>query len=351
MSNQLLEANVPTIDLRAIYATSPVLNAEDTPESDSSTETERARTPDDTSGTTNELKQLLMSKGVDEETARRIILFGEPFKKAVRVLGTKTEPSKGSNPLLAFVIQDYVKNKLINTGLLNINTFKVLYNAVAAKLVADSEFFEHTPQNDYNIIYCADFYRKPVKEMLDYLKLQSNILDVNASVYSAETQIKNKKAFIFIKGVYKAGTTEEESDPIKRANLIKKIDSAKAKAVTAGDAVLNKLDIVKILCNIKQAEQTELTTDNQNDIVKKLAGLGVEQKSAAFATLLALSMNTDSPVAKKALKHEVFADINAQDTLNALHKFAGTSILPRGQIKPADADSLAHKLLATVVQK
>ena len=106
-----------------------------------------------------------------------------------------------------------MQQELIKPGLLNINTFKAIYNAVAKNLVADSEFFAESKSN-YNIIYCKDLYSKPAVEMEEYLKLQSEILSPDARSYTARDVIKNKKIFLYI-------DTIDELNIKKRAEDIK----------------------------------------------------------------------------------------------------------------------------------
>jgi hypothetical protein len=144
----------------------------------------------------------------DPDCAKQLMLMGEPLRKALKVLGF----DKRVNPILGFISIKYVQEKLIKTKLLNVNTFKAIYNAVAKKLVADSEFLK---ANDYNIIYCQDLYKKPLTDIEKYLKAQSTILKTSLDTYTADRQLFNKKVFVYIPKV-------KELDPEKRAKLIKK---------------------------------------------------------------------------------------------------------------------------------
>ena len=98
-------------------------------------------------------KQLIQLTN-DLTFAKKLLALGEPFEKACKVLGYNITNENGGNPLLAFVIK---QKHLVDSGAINANTFKALYNAVAKHLVADSEFFK---PNDYNIIYCKNLYKK-----------------------------------------------------------------------------------------------------------------------------------------------------------------------------------------------
>lgn len=146
------------------------------------------------SDTNASIESELMSQGINEHTVKKIMTFGEPLKKVLRVLGfKKDDPKTKKNPIMAFIKQKYVQNNLINNGLLNINTFKPIYNAVSKKLVANSEFFN---VNDYNIIYCKALYKKPAAEIEEYITLQSKVLGYSATSYPAELLKLNKKLFL-----------------------------------------------------------------------------------------------------------------------------------------------------------
>lgn len=96
------------------------------------------------------------------------------------------------NPLLAFVLRNYTQ-KLVLDGLINSETFKALNNAVARDYLADSEFVQ---ENEYNILYCRDLYRLPAKDILEYLKIQKEILKPSAPTYNKQTKTTNIKVFL-----------------------------------------------------------------------------------------------------------------------------------------------------------
>ena len=121
----------------------------------------------------------------DAECARQLLSIGDLLRKAIKVLGFDE-----TNPILAFISNNYVKENIIRPGLLNSSTFKAIYEAVSENLVADSEFFR---PNNYNIIYCKDLYTKTSKEILEYLKLQKKILMIHDNKYRAEDVRNNKK--------------------------------------------------------------------------------------------------------------------------------------------------------------
>jgi hypothetical protein len=351
MSKTLLESDFLTVDLRTIYnSTSNTAAAEDATEAgdhaEPNTPTQKPATS--TSEITDETleKLLVVDKKIDAAIAKQIIAFGEPFKKAIKVLGTKTTPGNGSNPILAFVTQKYVQNSLIATGLLNASTFKAIYNAVSKRLVADSEFFKHVPQNDYNIIYCRDLYTKSPSEMIKYLTLQSRILTLGASEYKEAVRTLNKKVFINIDLKDTAGHKINELEPSKRAKLV--IASTGAKAVTAKNAKLNSITLAELISNKPTTNTTELSTKGQDSIVNELKKLGVAIKTAVYAVLLTLSMNSDSKKAKEAIASSYFTTIDSAETITAIKKLAANNIIPKGKISTTDADALVTKLLSAI---
>ena len=274
MSNTLLEANFPTVDLRAIY------NRKAQPKNENPTE----HTPSNTESSSElDLEKLLLEKGADINTAKKIVAFGDPFKNAVKILGTKTEKGPGANPILAFVLQDYVKNKLIGTGLLNAETFKAIYNAVAQKLVNNSNFFE---SNEYNVIYCPDWYSKTLTEMMKYLKLQKEIDGLNPNKQSL-----NKKVFF---------------------------NDEKAKA---SEATLNTLDAARKLAGVKEeadSENNEQKTKSANSVSNFLNKL--TDPSEWFAVLNYLSTKVDIDEVKDALQNAKFKGLTGEAITKASQK-------------------------------
>lgn len=286
MSKILLEADF-TADLRAIYSS--------------------ARPADEQQS--DGLENILVHNGLEnQETIKKIIALGEPLKKAVQVLGE----NKDKNPILAFVTQSTIQN-LILTGTLNADKFKAIYNAVAKKLVADSEFFK---ENSYNIIYCKALYEKTTKEIEKYLTLQSSTLKPTASSYDKVIQAKNRKKFL-------EATQGQVPDDVRNARL-KSIE-----------------DIVK---NSDDYSKTVHRNANELDnIVSKL-----ETLASKFAAILALSTSTKSVKAKKALTDPKFDGLDQKQIANAFLALSNNNILPKGQLKEDDADMLVLKILATL---
>lgn len=332
MSEILLESDFLTVDLRSLYTNKA------TDENDASSDAGKKQTK------SNSIKNELIAHGIPESVIEKLMLLGEPFKKALMVLGFRNDdPKAKNNPILAFVKQDYVQKNLISTGLLNANTFKAIYNAVAKKLVADSEFFK---VNSYNIIYCKNLYKKSTKEIEEYLKEQSKILTVDASSYSSDVQTANKKAFIYIEGIYRDGTTEDELEPSKRAKLINKPDTV-AKSVTDTNAKLNSISLVRLISG-RSSQQAEFGTKEQNNIINNIKQFGIKLESAVFAMLLALSLNTNSKKVRSAMADPVFSSKNDVDVIKAMNKISAGGVLPKNGISDTDADSLADVLLAAV---
>ena len=282
MSKTLLEANFQTVDLQAIY------NRKAQPEADDSNSTEPAKSSQ-TIMSDEELEKLLIEeKNIEPDIAKKIVAFGDPLKKAIKILGTNTSPEKGSNPLLAFVIQDYVKTKLIVPGLLNAETFKAIYNAVAQKLVANKEFFSPTAGavNDYNIIYCPDWYKKTLTEMMKYLKLQNKVEGLTPN-----NRALNKKIFF---------------------------NDENAKA---SEAKLNSLDAAYKVAGVKEetnSETDEQKTKDTSNISKFLNSL--TSPSEWFAVLNYLSTKVDADEISIALQNDKFKSLTGEAITKASQK-------------------------------
>lgn len=263
----------------------------------------------------------------------KLMLIGDPLTKAIKVLGF--DPTK--NPILGFIRQKRVVTNLIATEKLNVETFKAIYNAVANNFVAHSELIKEKPKNEeYNILYCLDLYNKPVKEMLDYLRLQSQILQVSASQYTAEDQLKNKRAFLFVsKDAEKNELPQEET---KRAAKINELGHDQLPILTS--ATLNTIALARAISN---NPITKLDNDGQDALVAKLS-----TPAKKCAALLALSLTTNNTKAKEALKDSFFTSLPSDKVFNEVNWLATNNIMPKGQLNKTDADFLVAKILASL---
>lgn len=255
-------------------------------------------------------------------TGDRLNLFGAPLKKAITVL--EFDPKK--NPILGFITKPYVIQNLINTDKLNVETFKAIYNAVAKKLAAPSEFI-HEKANEYNILYCPKLYDKSVKEIEEYLTLQKDVL----SSASTDVQAKNKKVFFNIKSI-------TASDLKTR---VAEINNWAGELPVAATATLNSLELARLVNGIKSIDTVVINTTEQDTIVGKL-----NDKTDLYAALLYLNMSTDSQKAKQALADNKFSGIDYSKVVKALTSFAENKIMPKGKLSNDTADTLVDKILA-----
>ena len=225
MSEKLTEAGFLTVDVSKVI--SPP-----TPEKSENSEQRLRRI----------LKELVMNHlGYDEAYAKKVVskmlTLGDPIRKAINILGFEFDlnASGKRNPLLAFLMQKSVQDELLMPGIINLSSFKALYNAVAKNTVAHSEFFERTTKNDYNIIYCKELYYKTAKEIEEYLEEQSHILKPSADAYNKEDQLKNRKTFLVLDNI-------KETDIDRRARMIRSSDVTPP--VVQG-AKLNSINLVR----------------------------------------------------------------------------------------------------------
>ena len=271
----------------------------------------------------------------DRSVGAKLLLLGDPLRTAIRVLGFN--PAK--NPILGFIKQKRVIDDLIFTGKLNVETFKAIYNAVANKLVAHSELInEKSPNDEYNIIYCKDLYNKPVKEMLEYLKLQSQILKVSATQYTADIQLANKRAFLNV------GDVVKEKEEKTRATAINKLGHDKMPTVV--NATLNPLSIAEIICNKSSTPTTSLDEKGQAKLIAQLATLADK-----YAALLSLVLTTQNVDAKKAMNDPAFTGLSSDEKLSAAIALSTKGIMPKGQLNKADTDILVAKIIASLPKK
>jgi hypothetical protein len=286
---------------------------------------------------TNDVEKKLIELKIDPALVKKLLALGEPFKKACRVLGYSVKPENGGNPILAFVLQDYVIKNLLNTALLNAGTFKAIYNAVAKHLVADSEFFK---ANNYNIIYCKNLYKKSPKEIEEYLTLQNKILEPSNETYSQKDQERNRKTFLYIKGMNNI-RGEEELNLVKRAIAVNKLTDVN-KIPKVEDAITNSIELAKEIYSRSSAEPTiHRNADELDKIVAKLTGL-----ASKFAAILLLC--TKSTKVKQALNHPKFSELNQKLIADAFMKLSKDSTFPKVPLREDDADLLVAKILVTL---
>lgn len=275
-------------------------------------------------------REFFSAKWDDDQCAKQLELIGEPLRKAIKVLGF----NESINPILAFINLPYVKNKLIKTKLLNINTFKAIYNAVADKLIADSEFLA---VRNYNIIYCTDLYKKSASEMEKYLKIQKDILHPNAKSYDAETIIKNRRVFL-----QQPGKVSDSGVMSKAGKKVGNVKQQKYAKTTDEDATLNSLATIQTIYHGITGDDLNLKkiVDNKTlrDIASKIKGA-----AQVFAVLQYLSMSTGNEKARQALNNNKFTNISARDLTSATKVV--TSNISKLHFSKSDIDALVGLLL------
>lgn len=261
----------------------------------------------------------------DAECAKQLVLMGEPLKKALKVIGFDEK----INPILAFLMDDYVKSSLIRTKLLNAVTFKAIYNAVAQKLVAQRQFFK---SNNYNIIYCQDLYKKPLEEIMDYLKLQSS---ADLLPYSGKANAnKNKKVFLALPEATAKAFSERLTQIRNTDTSNKSVKTLQLNSVAFAKELRKKLDGKGV------GNETKVHLDN-TDLVKLAQKLNTPAKK--LAALQFLSMTTDSAQARAALANEKFGEVSKESLMKASVQIAG--ILPKDALATKDADALVGLII------
>jgi hypothetical protein len=286
----------------------------------------------------SEFKNKLLELSIPADVVEKLLTFGDSFKRSCEILGFKIAKESGGNPLLAFVCQEYVQKNLINTNLLNKNTFKALYNAVVKKLVADSEFFG---ANKYNIIYCQDLYRKSASEIEKYLIAQKGILSPTASSYSVE-KLKNRLVFFNVKEA-------KELDNKKRASEIDKLQKdGKIAAPNALDenTKLNKLELANEIKNRLGLQSSSSDKQTNSQSLKTVSALvnQLNRPEELFALVQYLSTTTDVAEAKEALGHKAFKSLNGEGIAQAL--IALSSKLSKVNVSEESAKALIAAIIA-----
>jgi hypothetical protein len=283
----------------------------------------------------------------DKSCAKQLISLGEPLKKVMKVLRF----SKKTNPILGFITDPYVINSLIKTKLLNASTFKAIYEAVAKKLIANSELLV---ANDYNIVYCKDLYKKSATEMLKYIELQAKILKPQGEAYSAEDMAVNIKTFFYLDEI-------KEQDPKERKAAIENLsDDITLPNAKSSNTTLNTLAFAKAMLsdsNIDEDEDEENSEEVEaeagevsnntsvSSFIKKLysAGNAKTAKARFFAALQYLSMYTGNAYASKALSHDIFNGITIPEVISASN--AVSSIMKNNKLADSEIKDFVTKVI------
>lgn len=287
----------------------------------------------------------------DTGCAKQLISLGEPIKKVMKVLGF----NKKSNPILGFITDRYVINNLIKTKLLNTNTFKAIYDAVANKLIANSELLM---ANDYNIIYCKDFYKKSADEMSKYIKLQAKVLPPQGEEYSAEDMTRNIKTFFYLDAV-KEQDGKERKTAIENLSDDIALPNAKSSSTTLNKLAFTQIMLGKAVDDEEDEEAGEPVTEvgDKSDtktgkqpikvkaLVKKLrAGEQKTVKTRFFAALQYINMHTGNSYVYNALKNDIFKDITISDVISASKAVAG--IMKNNELAADEARDFADTVIA-----
>ncbi len=161
------------------------------------------------------------------------------------------------NPIVAFLNQKYVQTNLVKTKKLNTYSYSALHNAIIKKLVSYKELEK---ANNYNILYCLALYDLAPKDIFNYLKLQTNVLNPSKGLYSDKTKLKNRRVFL-------------QADNISANNIVKKAEA---------QLRINEQSLPKDLLNSK-LNSLELIHEIliQLDAVQKTVSLGVSDKELA----------------------------------------------------------------------
>lgn len=208
-----------------------------------------------------------------------------------------------ANPFLAFIVQDYVVNTLIIPGLLNDSTFKAVHNAVVKKFIAQSEL---VTTNNYNIIYAKSLYNNPPADILEYLRLQTNVLKPGASSYTVEQQLLNRRAFLRLPGNNE--TVPEASAEYQKENGQ---DNSTLPHTRSDAKLLDKDTVEKVLGVDKVVTRQQATSDQLSELTKQLKD-SPDKQYALMDHLLRTAKGDTAKAIEKFLAQSDFAAIPAK---------------------------------------
>lgn len=173
-----------------------------------------------------------------EELAKELLELGLPLMEDIETLGF----DKKKNPILSFLQLQHVKENILAPGLLTGDHYDILKAVITSKTIPDSEFKK---ANDYNIIYCADLYRKPSDEVEAYVKLQAQHLRKGTTAYSEDMQRANRVIFLQLSKNTATGTTEAAKKQLAIAKELIRLPSMLGKG--SHEAKLNSIELVRAI--------------------------------------------------------------------------------------------------------
>lgn len=250
--------------------------------------------------------------------ADQLIKIGPILTKDIRHYGWNIS----KNPVLAFIAQQYVSTNLLETKLLNGNTFKAIHNALAKKLVAHTEFLS---KRNYNLIYCKSFYKMLPADMIKLLQLQAKILVPTSSKVTIQDQKINRMVFLLLKG-NKGSTASERADyQYKRGQDLKALPhtlqpDAKLLDIEAANLVANKLNKIDLAAGDENDDTDSSSTLASNKVIRDLAKQLDKKYEKQYALMQYLSFNANNSSVKKIqafLSQERFKQISAAKVLEA----------------------------------
>ena len=201
--------------------------------------------------------------------------------------------------------------------------------------ILDSEFFK---ENDYNIIYCRDFYKKPLKDMLKYLLIQKQVLKPEEPSYKAALKNRNKKTLLNIEAI-------SEQDLAKRIALIKKLNFDKLPSMMDENATLNNIDIADAYVEAfshdgeGNANAVHLSNTGMQKLIDKL-----DTPAKVAAALIALATTTGNETARKAVTNDKFGGLSASQITKAAAQIS--EFMPKGRLTDKDTVKLVNSLLS-----
>lgn len=225
------------------------------------------------------------------------------LKLDIKKLGFK----KKENPILAFLVQNYVKTKLIQPGLINNDSYNTLRAAFGKRYVADSELMS---KNNYNIIYCVDFWTKQTSEGQQYLQLQTNILPPKASIYTQGMQERNIRVFLPPKASSMTSSSAKLNSirEVQRTLNVSKDSFSRSNATNDGNSGIQGVD----------GGQKEVPASSSEELNGALAYVKSDVPATKAAALQFLAATTGSTTALDALKTGKVSSVTQAEVADAM---------------------------------
>lgn len=258
--------------------------------------------------------------------AKNLMQIGEPLRTIFKKMVFDKDVSLVSNPIYNFLNLDYVKKELLATNLINVNTFKGIFNAYAKNLLIYDNLNKVVA---HDIIYCRDLYKNSAEDIKSYLNVQHDILSAKKKPSNGESiETVNRKIFLEVPTV-----DYNDLDISKVNNIIGELTLDKIPSTIDTEAKLNSIAVINSLKSmlgpsiehkVGEVENNKKSNKTDSPIQKHLGPEGrkdfvdtLNSPAEILAAIQHFSLVSNSDTARKAMLDPIFKSISTEELIQA----------------------------------